>query len=253
MLFGSSQTSSPIPSDDDRIIVSYKGNMGILITSPKTSVLIDGLHEYYGPSYLNPPDAEVRKILNRNQPYSNLDLVLFTHFHKDHYSEKLAKDFLQSSARNRVIGSPQVIGSLPGANTVNSWNKNAVLLTDTVSGVVVHGFNIPHVWQERHSTVQNVAYLIKLNNATTFHVGDADTDIAAFSRLKPGKVDVMIVPVWFLMNKEGIRIIQEIIKPGTVIATHISPDESQAMDKYKLPGIETFFFTTINQAVKIKM
>jgi hypothetical protein len=62
----------------------------------------------------------------------------------------------------------------------------------------------------------------------------------------------MIVPVWFLMNKEGIRIIKETIKPRTVIATHISPDEKQTMDKYKLPGIETFFFTTINQAVKIE-
>ncbi len=225
--------------------------MGVLISSGKTSVLIDGLHEYYGRSYLNTPETEVRKILHRNDPYANLHLALFTHFHKDHYSEKLTKDFLQSSAKNRVVGSPQVISSLPASNTINAWNKDGVLLADTASGVVVHGFNIPHTGQERHSTVQNVAYLIKMNSATTFHVGDADTDIAAFSRLKPGKVDIMIAPVWFLMNKEGIRIIKETIKPRIVVATHISPHENQAMDKYRLPGIKTVFFTTINQAVEM--
>ena len=47
----------------------------------------------------------------------------------------------------------------------------------------------------------------------------------------------MIVPVWFLMDKEGIQIIRKIVKPLRVIATHISPNEKQALDKYKIPGI----------------
>lgn len=234
------------------LTITYIGNMGILISNPKASILIDGLHEYYGPEYLNPSNTELNKILQQQPPYTGLATILFTHFHRDHYSAKLAKSFLQSAAKNRVAGSPQVIDSLPArAQTINAWNKNGILLTDTVSDLIVYGFNVPHTWQQRHSKVQNVAYLIQVNNSTILHIGDADTDTAAFRRLNIGRIDVMIVPVWFLTDKEGIRIIKEIIKPAKVIATHISPNEKQSLHKYRLVGIETYFFTVINQIVRL--
>ena len=234
-----------------RLTITYTGNMGIFVSSSEASILIDGLHEYYGPGYLNPPGSEISKILHQGTPYTGLANVLFTHYHRDHYSAHLSKGFLQSSEKNRVIGAPQVIDSLPVSQTVNAWNKNALLFTDTAQRLSVFGFDIPHTWPQRHSKVQNVAYLIDLDQLTILHIGDADTDTSAFSRLKLGRVDAMIVPIWFLMNKEGIRIIREIIKPGRVIATHISPVDSRGIEKYRLPGIETHFFTVMKQAVII--
>lgn len=226
--------------------------MGVLISNSKSSVLIDGLHEYYGPAYLNTPQVEVDKMLQQKDPYKELELLLFTHMHRDHYSDKLAKELIQSSLTTRVVGAPQVIQSLDVQRTVNSWNRNGVLVTDSAKGFILSAFNIPHTGRQRHADVQNIGYYLKMGNTNFLHVGDADTDLLAFANLKLEKVDAAIVPIWFLMNQNGTRIIKEILKPRVVIATHISPGETNSMQKYRLPGIETFFFTTINQAVKMQ-
>lgn len=251
-LYSHERVSNKTGNQAGDILISYKGNMGVLISDAKTSVLIDGLHEYYGAGYLNTPNTELSKLLQRRDPYANLSLALFTHFHKDHYSEKLANNFIQSSSNTRVVGAPQVIDALDANRTVTSWNRNSILVTDSATGLALYGFNLPHTGRDRHATVQNVAYYLKMGRTTILHVGDADTDLAAFNGLQLSKVDAAIVPVWFLMNDKGTRIIKEILKPRIVIATHISPNEKQSMEKYRLPGIQTFFFREINQAVKMR-
>ncbi|MBC7827199.1 MAG: MBL fold metallo-hydrolase [Chitinophagaceae bacterium] len=247
--FSKSQTSKKSPQHS--LTITYKGNMGVHISGAKTSVLIDGLHEYYGPEYLPTPETEIRKMAEQQKPFADLTMALFTHYHKDHYSSTLAKRFLRTAARKRVAGPPQVTDSLAGTQTLNAWNKNALLFTDTSAGLVIYAFNIPHTGRQRHSIVQNVAYLIKSGKSSILHIGDADMDASAFIRLKLGRIDCMIAPVWFLMDKEGIRIITEIIKPAKLVATHISPNAKQPLDKYILPGISTYFFTEINQMVNM--
>ena len=96
-------------SQSREIVLSYKGNMGVLISFPTRSVLIDGLHEFYRPAYLPTPPAELQKIVSRKDPYANLKLALFTHYHKDHYNAMLASKFLDISKENVVIGSNQVV------------------------------------------------------------------------------------------------------------------------------------------------
>lgn len=247
--YGNSQTGNH--RSLNQLAISYMGNMGVHISGPGVSVVIDGLHEYYGPEYLNPPDSEIRKIISKQHPFDKLNTVLFTHYHRDHHSSNLAKRFLQVSLKNRVAGPPQVTDSLPPIQTLNAWNKNEILFRDSSAGLFIYAFNIPHTWQQRHSKVQNVAYLVRSRNYNILHTGDADTDINAFSRLRLSKTDIMIVPIWFLMDKEGIRIIQEIIKPGKLVVTHISPNEKHSLDKYRLSGIETYFFTEINQLLMV--
>ena len=236
---------------DNAITINYTGNMGILISSLNTSVLVDGLHEYYGPDYLNPPVVEVNKILGRQAPYANLNLALFTHYHRDHYSAKLARDFLRSSSGRYVAGSQKVIDSLAAAQVINAWNRNGLLFKDSASELSIYSFDLPHTGPQRHSKVQNIAYLVKFGKSGLLHIGDANVDLSSFKKLHVGMVDVMVVPVWFLMDKEGKEIIDH-IKPHTVIATHISPVRQNDVSKYKLSGIKTYFFTVINQAVIIK-
>src|SRR5215204_756058 len=236
---------------NEAITISYKGNMGILINSTNTSILVDGLHEYYGPAYLNPPAVEVNKILQKQAPYTNLNLALFTHYHRDHYSAKLTRDFLRSSSRRFVAGSPQVIDSLAAAQVINAWNRNGLLFKDSASELSIYSFDVPHTGRQRHSKVQNIAYLVKFGKSRLLHIGDASIDLSLFKKLQVGMVDVMVVPVWFLMDEEGKEIIEH-IKPHSVIATHISPGQQNDVRKYKLSSIRTYFFTVINQALIVK-
>ena len=58
--------NEPAHSQDrqsDSVTISYKGNMGVFISSGKLDVLIDGLHDFYRPDYLNTPVAELQKMV----------------------------------------------------------------------------------------------------------------------------------------------------------------------------------------------
>lgn len=233
------------------LIISYKGNMGVLVSAKNQSVLIDGLHEFYREAYLPPPATETEKIFSRKTPYSNLGIALFTHFHKDHYSTSLSKQFLSVDKNNLVIGPSQVVDSLTAGRTINAWNKNGQIFRDTANELHIEAYNIAHTWPERHSSVQNIAYLLKTGQTTLLHIGDADIAPGNFSRFASESITVLIVPVWFLTDKKGIDIITGIIKPKVVIATHISPQETRSLDQYKIPGITTYFFRTINEEVGV--
>jgi L-ascorbate metabolism protein UlaG (beta-lactamase superfamily) len=225
--------------------ITYTGNMGVLISTDKTAVCIDGLHEYYGPPYLNPPDSILEKAFAKKSIFSRLQWLLFTHYHRDHFSGKLVKRFLQLSVDHKVIGAPQVIDSFSAAQTIIAWNKNGEILNDTLSFLRVKAFNIPHTWPQRHAKVQNIAFLVELNGTCILHVGDADTDVDAFNRSKPGKVDIVIVPAWFTDNEKGKKIIEN-LNAKKIIVTHIAPGE-KSCNSFTIKNTETVFFETIGQ------
>jgi hypothetical protein len=85
------------------IIITYTGNMGVLINNDKTVVWIDGLHEFYAAESINPPDSILEKVFSKTAPFNHLQWLLFTHYHRDHFSKKLSNRFLQLSSNHKVI------------------------------------------------------------------------------------------------------------------------------------------------------
>ena len=222
--------------------------MGVLISNEKTAVWIDGLHEYYGPAYLNPPDSLLEKTFSKQRPFEKLKWLLFTHYHRDHFSKKLTSRVLQMGMDHKVIGASQVVDSFSIKDAINAWDKNHEVAKDRNATLAIKAFNIPHVWPQRHNKVQNIAYLVEISGVRILHVGDADTDATAFDRMEIGLVDAAIVPQWFDSEK-GRSIIAK-LKPKNVIVTHIAPNERTVEDN-RLKKQQTIFFERIGQFVSI--
>lgn len=239
-------TSSDTTHTNQSVSVIYTGNMGVLISNNKTSVWIDGLHQYYGPEYLDTPDSLIQKAFARKDIFNQLQWLLFTHYHRDHFSTQLVKSFLQLADAIKVTGAPQVVDSFPLSNVINAWNRNNEILQDSASSLAIKAFDIPHTWPQRHAKVQNIAYLVEINGIRILHVGDADTDPDAFTRSKIGPVDVMIVPAWFPANEKGRSILQQ-SGAKKIIVTHIAPGENLKND-FAIGNAEVILFTTINQS-----
>ena len=228
------------------VSITYTGNMGVLISDEKTAVWIDGLHEYYGPEYLNPPDSLIEKAYTKRPPFNNLQWLLFTHYHRDHFSKKLVNHFLQKKSRYKVIGAPQVVDSLLASDAVNAWDKNTEVFYDNLSSLRIKAFNIPHTWPQRHAKVQNIAYLVELNGFRILHTGDADTDMDAFTHAGIGLIDAAIVPEWFINNKSGKQIIEN-LGAKKVIVAHIPPNEKSS-DNSTIKNAGVVFFENIGQS-----
>ena len=93
-----------------------------------------------------------------------------------------------------------------------------------VAGVDFEILGVGH-GSERFRSVQNLGHIIKLGGKKLLHVGDADITVEVLERFKLNEegIDIAILPFWFLVEKDGPRIVREYIKPKHIIAVHISP------------------------------
>ena len=74
---------------DPLIQVTLVANAGILLRVQDTSILLDALFSDPTCSFCEPSPATKERLLCGRPPFDAVDYVLFTHLHKDHFSEDM--------------------------------------------------------------------------------------------------------------------------------------------------------------------
>ncbi|PKV50400.1 L-ascorbate metabolism protein UlaG (beta-lactamase superfamily) [Aquimarina sp. MAR_2010_214] len=237
----------------ENITLTYTGNMGVLISDHQSSVLIDGLHTKYGDDYLFPSEKVVHKINTQLQP----NIILFTHYHGDHFSVPLSREYLVLNKKAVLFGANQITKNFSEFKdrVYTITTKDYTKKTIDIGKIKVTGLKINHAGK-RHIEVENVGYIIEINNKKFLHVGDTNwlEEIGLFDQLKLLKenIDIAILPYWMLLQDDALILIKKYINPKTVIATHISPKikEKELLDlKSRYPEIH--FLTTLEQQIQL--
>ena len=206
------------------IQISHTGNMGVLVKGKNATWWFDGLHAFYREQYQHLPDSLLQLALAKKAPFDQLDGLMVSHFHRDHYSASLTKELITHSNKLIVSGSNQVGDSLPATNFLNGWNKNGIIHSDPQTGLRIESYNLAHTGSVRHREVQNIMYSLLINGVRITHVGDADEKSEELKRPAFINADVLIVPVWFITSGAAISLLK-ITKAHTIIVTHISPGQ----------------------------
>ena len=237
------KASSIITVDQDSITISYIGNMGVLLNANNQQVLIDGLHKKYKPEYIYPSQSDVQKLLSGKYiKNSSIDIALVTHFHQDHFNPELLKEYLVENEASIAIGPSQVTNEID----LNSENRQLsdrikkIPYDDKVHSIIYEGIKIramkcPHVNPTRHSSVQNMAYIVEISGRSILHIGDTDWDttkaILKANNLTQKKFDAVIVPYWMLLEKSDLTEFVGLRTSGKLIATHIPPVLSEKIKR----------------------
>ncbi|WP_106793480.1 MBL fold metallo-hydrolase [Aquimarina sp. Aq78] len=237
----------------ENITLTYTGNMGVLISNDQSSVLIDGLHTKYGDDYLFPSEEVVHKINTRFKP----NAILFTHYHGDHFSASLSRKYLDLNKKAILFGANQITKNFSKfkGRTFTIVTKDYTKQTIDIGKIKVTGLKINHAGK-RHVAVENVGYIIHINNKKFLHVGDTNwlEEIGLFNELKlrDEDIDIAILPYWMLLQDDAPTLIKKYINPKKVIATHISPKikEKELLDlKNRYPEIH--FLTILEQQIQL--
>ena len=69
----------------DGLEITYIANEGVLIAAGDGQVLIDGLHRPYYPMYAVLPPAQRDLIETARPPFDEIDVILVSHVHRDHF------------------------------------------------------------------------------------------------------------------------------------------------------------------------
>jgi L-ascorbate metabolism protein UlaG (beta-lactamase superfamily) len=217
--------------------VTYIANEGVLIAAGGTQVLIDGLHRRYRSSYPFLPEPYREQIETAQAPFDEIDVILVSHMHLDHFHPEAVARHLRHNAAATLVSSEQVVREIQTLADYADIRSRLKTITPPLKqrvatvagGVQVEVLGVGH-GSGRHATVQNLGHLVTLGGKRLLHVGDASTEDASIFEafnLDQADIDIAFLPAWFLTSDEGTAIVRQHIKPKHIVAVHMPADELQ--------------------------
>jgi ankyrin repeat protein/L-ascorbate metabolism protein UlaG (beta-lactamase superfamily) len=226
----------PAGAKGETAVIRYIGTDGFLIEAGSKTVLVDGLvSNPWG--YTNTPERALTQMKAALPPFERLDLLLFSHAHRDHFEPKMALDVLSARTQAFLIGDGLVSGELrdAGAEAFKSLEpriktmdtKMGQRTTLTVNGIPLTVLGVNH--GEANRPYLTLGYIMQLGKFRIYHQGDIypDSNLPFLASLpwESEKIDIAFFDPFFLQNAETRRIVLERIKPSAVILMHMRDDE----------------------------
>ncbi len=236
-----------------KLTVTYIANEGVLISANGKKILIDGLHREYEPDYAFPPAGLLKSLETAASPYDQINLLLVSHIHLDHFHPLSVGLHLQNNPKAIFASSEQAVGEVAKdfsdyekvkkqiKPVTHEWKKSSELNHD---GIKVKFLGLRH-GSERFRSIQNMGHLIEVGGVKLLHIGDADMTAENFSafNLSQKNIDIAFIPYWFLLSENGRKLVKEQFNPKKIIAVHIPPDGAEKITanfKKTNPGVVTF-------------
>lgn len=213
--------------------VRYIANSGMLVSTGGRRFLIDApIREGIVP-YATSSADERERLEGSLAPYDNIDAILVTHWHEDHFSADAVARHLARSPRTLFISSPEVVDRLRQAAPALPTSQLRAIAPPPgsveqvdVGGVPVRVLRIRHN-PTRRLPEQHVGFLIG-TGPTVLHVGDADPAADNFALLRGlPNVDLALLPFWYVFDEKNRRFVADSIRPARVIAMHVPPGDAE--------------------------
>ena len=197
----------------DQPAVEYLANEGVLVTGGDIAVVIDGLFGDGLPEYPVVPAATRDSLEGALGRFGEVDLVLVTHRHDDHFDPAAVTRHLEANPEAVLIAPGDAVAAF-APDQLERYGERVQSL-DLPPGSYVRldrgGFAVEALGLE-HAEIGHVGYRIELPGLTVLHLGDAEpapADLAAFLEGRPAP-EVALVPYWVLSGSGGAAILEAI-------------------------------------------
>jgi 7,8-dihydropterin-6-yl-methyl-4-(beta-D-ribofuranosyl)aminobenzene 5'-phosphate synthase len=219
--------------------ITYIANEGFMIECGGKKVLVDAMFdEGYGQFMVPARDVRV-KMTRAEAPFDDVDLVLITHDHGDHFSARMVGDHLVNNRLVQLVAHGQVVAQLRDlesyaqiagrvhevADELGAWSRL------TVNGIRVDALCMKHGafyrdGKNMHEGKRNLLFVISVGGRRFCHAGDArlgedGEPWRAFPFGESG-VDVLFLPYWDTAPAAK-NIVADCIRPGALVGMHIPP------------------------------
>jgi L-ascorbate metabolism protein UlaG (beta-lactamase superfamily) len=219
--------------------VTLLANAGILLRFGATKLLIDGIHQ----NALGPFDGLSAGVLadlleGVNPSFRDIDYLLFTHCHGDHFSAGLVEEYLRRYSVKGVMMPDRQTWPYPslreivGLRADRHWwlalpleKRMDAQLTDELTVTV---FCSIHAGEE-YRDIENFCYLLRYRGCNVLVMGDSEYNPLYFSKTLAGeRIDVLFVNPLFLCLLSGRKVIKA-LNPGRVIVYHLPFEDKDGM------------------------
>ena len=170
--------------------VEYLANEGVLVTGGDIAVVIDGLFGEGLPEYPVVPAAMRDSLEGGIGRFGDIDLVLVTHRHDDHFDPAAVTRHLDANPETVLVAPGDVVAAFPPDRLERYGERVQALDLPPGSHVRLDmgGFAVEALGLA-HAEIGHVGYRIELPGLTVLHLGDSEPapgDLAAFLEGRPG-------------------------------------------------------------------
>jgi len=228
---------------------TYIANEGFLIETSNHKIIIDALFGGIKGGWCDQPNDSINNLMLKGiSPFNNIDLVLVSHKHSDHFNSDMVIKFMMNSTQSVLICPDQVnkqlqlnadhskvsnrlkpiLSSIP-FDTSLSVNDLKINILRLNHGSYFEKDSITGENYDLHSKIEIFAYLIEVDGFIIFHSGDGspstNMDLYKNYSIRDKKVDIAFLDrVYF--SKDGQQLISENINSKNIIFMHIDPGKS---------------------------
>ena len=219
-------------SHDGALEVTYIGNEGFMIAMGSTKVLIDSFPD--SRYYVNPSDSLIARMMDDRPPFNNIDYVLVTHDHPDHFNADMMCRYLLRHPAVHFIASTETCSELAGDGL--AARRQAGMFLERGRREVIKGdkaeitvFRLDH---GGYREITNLAYCVRANGYAFVHVGDArlseNQEFLQKMDWSGHDIDLLFVE-YFDRGSEAQAVVENVIQPEHVVLMHIPGGEEDAV------------------------
>jgi L-ascorbate metabolism protein UlaG (beta-lactamase superfamily) len=223
---------------------------GFLISSGGKRILIDSLFR------VDDPPTPTERVLAMRQglpPFNDIDLILVTHDHHDHFDANLVGDNMLNNPNAVLVSTDVVVNRLQNQFSEFEQIQDRVIGIHleqgereqmNVAGIDLEIFFLSH----GVPTVPNFGYFFAIDDINFFHTGDMNpehvttADLQAYD-LPERKIDIAFVSGFRLADERFSDRILEGIQPKVMVPMHFN--FSKTYDKSVLREVEANFQNVI--------
>ena len=221
--------------------ITLIANAGVLVEYKGVRYLVDGIHTNDDLEFDGVPEALLGQMLCGSGDLADLDYLLFTHEHIDHFSAGMTQTYLQNNRVKGIVVPAQGGGRLAGLKEyaqMTGVECIAPTICDGESFQTTLGNARLTVGGMRHmgaqfKNVQSCSFLLDFEGKTLLFTGDSDYISDWFrSAFEGSHVDVLFVNPLFYLNPAGQRIIDQ-LAPADVVVYHLAQAAEGAVSPFE--------------------
>jgi len=249
---------------------TFIGNCGFMYESGSHKVLIDPFGTQYGGFFHLPSTGTLNKITNCESPFEDIDLLLVTHVHGDHFDPFLTEKFLSKNLTAKMVCPPQVLQMMRDSckhfEALADRILSPVLEMAETKKMAVKGIPMTVIRTQHGSgrdlttlelsdysdyeKTENYAYVILLNKKRIFHQGDTDLKFnrEAFSAVKK-PLDLAYLS-FFDWDSASYSLLENELQAKNIVFMHgTKPAEELNRDEFIDVKSEILFFDEMEKFI----
>ena len=215
-------------SSVDKAKVTYIANDGIMIEFQDKKVIIDGINRASNlGGWVSPSNSALLAVENGTPPYDDIDVIMITHNHGDHYAISAVQNYLSNHPNTMLIAPSDVENNFSSLSSqianfsINKFQRINVVL----NGISIDVLQVEHFDQFGNifSNQESYAYSVHFGDKKFLHVGDldyVDSKLDGFNLL-PDNITVAFIPTFGnLVSAANRDALVNNVSPDHIVGLH---------------------------------